>query len=75
MCIFAHIYTHHMRTNINIDDKLMQTALDLSHHKTKKAIVEEALQLLIRIKKQLQIKALKGQLNWEGNLNEMRDNS
>ena len=61
-----------MRTNIVIDEGLMAEAIQLSQLKTKKAVVEEALRLLIQIKKQEQIKELRGKLKWEGNLDEMR---
>ena len=61
-----------MRTNIVIDDKIMNEAIKVSGIKTKRAVVEEALKLLIRLKKQTKIKELKGQLLWEGSLNEMR---
>ena len=63
-----------MRTNINIDEKLMKRAMDISSTKTKKATVEKALALLIRMKNQENIRALKGKLNWEGDLNQMRGN-
>jgi Arc/MetJ family transcription regulator len=55
-----------MRTNIIIDDKLMAEATQLSRLKTKKAVVEEGLKLLIRIKKQEHMRKLKGKLKWEG---------
>ena len=61
-----------MRTNIVIDDELMNQAISLSTNKTKKGVVEEALQLLIRFNKQLKIRELRGKLNWEGNLDKMR---
>ena len=61
-----------MRTNIIIDDELMEKAISLSDNKTKKAIVEEALLLLVRFKKQLQIRELRGKLSWEGNIEQMR---
>lgn len=43
-----------MRTNIEIDDKLMAKAMKASRleTKTKKAVVEEALQLLVRSRAQ-----------------------
>jgi Arc/MetJ family transcription regulator len=50
----------------------MEKAIMLSEGKTKKAVVEEALQLLIRIKEQLKLRDLRGQLNWEGDLDQMR---
>lgn len=60
-----------MRTNIVIDDELMAEAAKLSESKTKKGIVEEALKLLIQIKRQEGIRKLRG-IGWEGNLAEMR---
>ena len=41
-----------MRTNIDIDDALMKEALELSGLPTKKAVVEEALKLLIDVREQ-----------------------
>ena len=61
-----------MRTNIIIDDKLMAEAIKLSQLKTKKAVVETGLRLLIQIKKQERIKSLRGKLNWVGDLEKMR---
>ena len=61
-----------MRTNIVIDDKLMAEAVKLSQLKTKKAVVETGLRLLIQIKKQERIKSLRGKLNWDDDLEKMR---
>ncbi|MBN1929997.1 MAG: type II toxin-antitoxin system VapB family antitoxin [Desulfobacterales bacterium] len=61
-----------MRTNIVIDDDLMAEAMELTQLKTKKAIVETGLRLLIRIKKQERIKSLRGKLKWNGDLEKMR---
>jgi len=61
-----------MRTNIIIDDNLMAEAMKLSRLKTKKAVVESGLRLLIQIKKQVQIKSLRGKLEWDGDLDKMR---
>jgi Arc/MetJ family transcription regulator len=61
-----------MRTNIVIDDKLMAEAIKLSQLKTKRAVVETGLRLLIQIKKQERIKGLRGKLNWDGDLEKMR---
>lgn len=61
-----------MRTNIVVDDKLMAEALKLSNIKTKKGVVETALKLLVQVKRQEAIRKLRGKLNWEGNLSEMR---
>jgi|UniRef100_A0A7C3E7D9 Arc/MetJ family transcription regulator len=61
-----------MRTNIVIDDNLMNEALLLSGYKTKKETVEEGLKLLIAIKKQSKIRKYRGMLHWEGDLDAMR---
>jgi Arc/MetJ family transcription regulator len=61
-----------MRTNIVIDDQLMDEALKVTGLPTKRAVVEEALQLLIKVKKQTGIRRLKGKVKWEGNLDETR---
>jgi Arc/MetJ family transcription regulator len=61
-----------MRTNIIVDDDLMKEAMALSNIKTKKAVVEFGLKLLVQIKKQEQIKSLRGKLNWNGDLETMR---
>jgi Arc/MetJ family transcription regulator len=61
-----------MRTNIEIDDKLMAQAMKLTGLPTKRAVVEEGLKLLVRVRKQTKaLKALKG-LGWDGDLDEMR---
>jgi Arc/MetJ family transcription regulator len=61
-----------MRTNIEIDDELIRNAMEISGLKTKKAAVEEGLRLLIKLKRQDEVKALFGQVRWEGDLNESR---
>jgi len=63
-----------MRTNIVIDDDLMEEALKLSQLKTKKDAVEEGLKLLVQRKKQQNIKDLRGKLRWKGDLEDMRSN-
>lgn len=57
-----------MRTNIVIDDELMTEAMKLSQLKTKKAVVESGLRLLIQLKKQERVKTLRGKLKWDGDL-------
>ena len=61
-----------MRTNIEIDDTLMADALKATGLSTKKEAVELGLKALIKLNKQASIRALKGKLKWEGNLDEMR---
>jgi len=61
-----------MRTNIEIEDELIQKALSLSGLKTKRAAVEAALRLLIRVKEQEEILNLAGKVHWQGDLEESR---
>jgi len=44
----------------------------LSKIKTKKSVVETGLKLLVQIKKQEQLKSLRGKLKWDGDLEAMR---
>jgi Arc/MetJ family transcription regulator len=61
-----------MRTNIVIDDKLMRDALRATGLKTKREAVELGLKTLLRIAKQAEIRRLRGQLEWHGDLEAMR---
>ncbi len=64
-----------MRTNIEIDDKLMNDVLKATGLKTKKDVVELGLKTLIRLKKQERIKNFRGQLKWTDDLDDMRTTS
>ena len=74
MCIIYEKHTHEvdMRTNIVIDDGLMSDALKFTGLQTKREAVEEGLKVLIKLKKQENIKSFRGKLHWEGDLDEMR---
>lgn len=61
-----------MRTNISIDDALMADVLAATGIKTKREAVEQGLKTLLLLKQQEAIKAFKGKLKWEGNLEQMR---
>lgn len=61
-----------MRTNVVIDDGLMQSALKASGRKTKKDAIEEGLRLLVQMKGQEKIRDFRGKLQWTGSLEEMR---
>lgn len=61
-----------MRTNIVIDDTLMDEALKATGLKTKKEALELGLKTLIRLRKQADIKDFRGKLSWEGDLHESR---
>lgn len=59
-------------TSIVINDQLIQTAMKLSGLKTKKEVVEKALELLIQMVNQEGIRTLRGKVKWEGDLDQMR---
>ncbi len=61
-----------MRTNIVIDDKLMRDTLRATGFKTKREAVEEGLRSLLRLKRQAEIRKLRGKLDWQGDLDAMR---
>lgn len=61
-----------MRTNIDIDDRLMREAMRYSGASTKKAAVEAGLRLIVKTYAQTAIRRLKGKIKWEGNLEESR---
>ncbi len=62
-----------METQIIIDEKLMQDALEATGLKNQKEAVELGLRTLIRLHQQEAIKGLKGKLPWDGNLDELMD--
>jgi len=77
MCIFTlnNVYIlkiQGMRTNIVINDDLMREATELTGLRTKKGVVEEALKLLIRMRRQNSIRKLRGKLYWNEDLEQMR---
>lgn len=61
-----------MRTNIEIDDRLMRDAMRSSGARTKRATVEAGLRLLVQVRRQTGIRRLRGKIKWEGNLAESR---
>ena len=61
-----------MRTNIDIDDRLMREAIRRSGAATKRAAVEAGLKLLIQTHSQTAIRRLRGTVRWEGDLNQSR---
>ena len=61
-----------MRTNVVIDDRLMEIALKLSGLPTKKAVIEAGLKLLVKFNRQAKIKGYRGKLKWIDSLDKMR---
>lgn len=61
-----------MRTNIEIDDRLMRDAMAATKLKSKKEVVHMALSELVRLSKQKSIIRFRGKAKWEGDLDKMR---
>ena len=61
-----------MRTNIEIDDKLMKDTLQATGLKTKREVVEQGLRTLLRLRQQEDIRRFRGKLKWQGDLDTMR---
>ena len=61
-----------MRTNIDIDDILMAEAQKASGLATKKQTVEQALRLMIRLRRQSEVDAAFGKYRWRGSLSRSR---
>ncbi len=61
-----------MRTNVVIDDDLIESGLKYTGFKTKKELINHALKELVSRKRRKAILELEGKLRWEGNLDEMR---
>jgi Arc/MetJ family transcription regulator len=61
-----------MRTNIVIDDQLMNETLRATGLKTKREAVELGLKTLLRLRQQEEIRRFRGKLDWQGDLDAMR---
>jgi hypothetical protein len=74
-CVCFHISIHierTMRTNIDIDDRLIEKALKITGLPTKRAAVEAGLKLLIRMREQAGVRALFGKIPLDLNLQQSR---
>jgi Arc/MetJ family transcription regulator len=61
-----------MRTNIEINDKLMEDVLKATGAKTKREAVELGLKTLVPLKQQAEIRKLRGKITWEDDLHAIR---
>ena len=62
-----------MRTNVVLDDGLVERAKRLTGMKTKREVIHEALRTLIRLHEQNEVRPLRGKLHWEGDLANLRE--
>ena len=68
------VYDTCMRTNINIDDRLLSQARKLTRLRTKREIVHRALEVLVESEARKGILRFRGSGIWEGNLKTLRRN-
>lgn len=61
-----------MRTNIDVDKELLEQAMRVTGATTKRAAVEAALRLTVQLKNQEKILDLFGKVQWDGDLDVMR---
>lgn len=61
-----------VRTNIELDDALVERAMKLSGEATKRAVVHRALRLLVAVYGQASVRRLRGRVRWTGDLDTSR---
>ena len=69
MCMDRIRWVINMATNLEIDPELMEEALKLGNHRTKRAVVQEALQEYVQRRKQLEVMKLFGTIEYEDDYN------
>ena len=62
-----------MRADVILDDALVEKAKALTGIKTTRAVIDEALRLLTQLREQSQVRDLRGQIPWEGDLAILRE--
>jgi len=62
------------RTNIVLDEELVEKGMRLTGITTQRSLIDHALRELVRRKEQKKVLRLKGRVNWEGNMDELRAN-
>lgn len=60
------------RTNVELDENLVNDCVKITGIKTRKALIDHALRELLRHERQLELLKLKGNISWVGNLDEWR---
>jgi Arc/MetJ family transcription regulator len=61
-----------MRINFPVDRKLMNAAMRATGLSKQREVIELGLRMLLRIRQQDEIRRLRGQRNWKGDLEAMR---
>lgn len=58
--------------NVTLDKELLEKARELTGLGSQRAVLEEALRTLIRLREQEKTRSLRGALPWDGDLDELR---
>lgn len=61
-----------LRTNIVLDEKLIQSCIKATGIKTKRAVIDFALHEILRHEKQKELLKLRGKVHWKRNLTSSR---
>ena len=61
-----------MRTHVDLDETLLQQVVQLGQFPTKRAAIQAALAEFVKTLKRRQLLALRGQLSWQGDLDQLR---
>ncbi len=64
-----------MRTTLNIDDEALRAAMELSQGLTKTEVINEALRRMVRAKRRRHLLELRGKVEWEGDVDQLRKRS
>jgi Arc/MetJ family transcription regulator len=64
-----------MTEQIVVESEILTEALKLTNSSDKRAVVNEALKVLIQMRRQQSIRELRGRLNWDGDLEAMRSDA
>ena len=61
------------RTNVVLDEELVEKCQKLTGIKTRRALIDYALQELLRHRRQRRLLELKGSITWDGDLDAWRE--
>lgn len=75
MCRLVCEETHRLATNLSLDPKLIERALEVSGERTKKAAVTLALEEFIARRRQKTLVDLMGKFEWDSSFNYKKERS
>lgn len=61
-----------MRVQVVLDDDLLHKAQELTGIRSVEGVITEALKLFVRVHEQQGLRKLRGKVDWDGDLGEMR---